>query len=220
MRTKENLLQRILRFLMKLRFPGSAKYWERRYAEGGNSGAGSYGRLAEFKGRVMNDFVAAQGIKTVIEFGCGDGNQLGYFNFPNYLGIDVSDTALDICRRKYSTDPTKQFLALRDLEEHKADLVISLDVVYHLIEDEVFESYMRQLFSSAESHVVIYSSDCDIDARAAHVRHRNIQQWVANNIPDWGLVNVLHNPYPLIDDPVNESFADFFFFRKHPDAKS
>ena len=40
-------------------FAGSAAYWEERYRRGGNSGAGSYGKLAEFKAEVINDFVAS-----------------------------------------------------------------------------------------------------------------------------------------------------------------
>jgi hypothetical protein len=32
----------------------SANYWERRYADGGTSGSGSYGRLAEFKATFLN----------------------------------------------------------------------------------------------------------------------------------------------------------------------
>jgi hypothetical protein len=42
--------------------------WEERYAVGGSSGVGSYGKFAEFK-------ADANKINTIIEFGCGDGNQ-------------------------------------------------------------------------------------------------------------------------------------------------
>ena len=54
-------------------------YWENRYKNNGNSGAGSYGRLAEFKADVINNFIAENKITSVIEFGCGDGNQLSLF---------------------------------------------------------------------------------------------------------------------------------------------
>ena len=46
-----------------LAFPGSASYWELRYRNGGTSGAGSYGRLAEFKAEVLNEFVRVKGIR-------------------------------------------------------------------------------------------------------------------------------------------------------------
>jgi hypothetical protein len=64
-------------------FPGSADYWERRYAEGGDSGHGSYGRFAEFKAEVLNRFVAEQRIESIVEFGCGDGNQLTLASYPD-----------------------------------------------------------------------------------------------------------------------------------------
>src|SRR5579859_8234848 len=60
----------------QLQFRGSSTYWEERYRAGGNSGAGSYGRLAEFKAEVLNGFVHSRGIRSVVEFGCGDGAQL------------------------------------------------------------------------------------------------------------------------------------------------
>ncbi|WP_242447617.1 hypothetical protein [Priestia endophytica] len=65
-------------------------YWEENYANGGNSGNGSYGVLAQFKGDVINQFINKKQIHTVIEFGCSDGNQLKYMNYPNYLGMDIS----------------------------------------------------------------------------------------------------------------------------------
>src|ERR1041385_8036217 len=80
---------------------GSAQYWEARYREGGNSGDGSYGRLASFKAQVLNDFVARNQIRSVVEFGCGDGNQLSLAQYPKYLGLDVSPTAVLNCAARF-----------------------------------------------------------------------------------------------------------------------
>jgi hypothetical protein len=57
-------------------FKSSETYWIARYKRGGDSGRGSYGKLAQFKAGVINKFVEANKINTIIEFGCGDGNQL------------------------------------------------------------------------------------------------------------------------------------------------
>ena len=43
---------------------------------GGNSGAGSYNKIGVFKAKIVNDFVADNGIGHMIEFGFGDGQQL------------------------------------------------------------------------------------------------------------------------------------------------
>src|SRR5271157_5436589 len=55
----------------RLNFPGSGSFWENEYREGRTSGPGSYGRLAEFKAEILNEFVRTKNIRTVIEFGCG-----------------------------------------------------------------------------------------------------------------------------------------------------
>jgi hypothetical protein len=56
-------------------FSSSGNYWEERYSQGGNSGSGSYAKFAEFKAEVLNDLVQQNAIRSVIELGCGDGNQ-------------------------------------------------------------------------------------------------------------------------------------------------
>ncbi len=67
--------------------PFSSKaYWSGHYSAGRRSGGGSYGKLAAFEAEVLNGFVRENAIGSVIEFGCGDGNQLGLSNYPAYLG--------------------------------------------------------------------------------------------------------------------------------------
>lgn len=90
-------------------FPGSKEYWEKRYSSGGFSGSGSYGKLAEFKAGRINLFCKENKIETVIDFGCGDGNQLSLFNFKNYIGLDVSRTTIKSCINRFASDKTKSF---------------------------------------------------------------------------------------------------------------
>ena len=52
-----NLFKKCGEKLDLLRFRDSKHYWEDRYASGGNSGSGSYNKLAEFKSEVINAFV-------------------------------------------------------------------------------------------------------------------------------------------------------------------
>ena len=49
----------------------------------------------------------------------------------------------------------------------RADLTLSLDVIYHLVEDDVFVSAMRALFDKAARFVVIYASNQDADVTLA-----------------------------------------------------
>ena len=56
-------------------FRGSAQFWERYYARDKTSGFGSYGHAAHAKADLLNALVGQNAIQSVVEFGCGDGNQ-------------------------------------------------------------------------------------------------------------------------------------------------
>jgi len=193
----------------------SERYWRERYAAGGNSGAGSYDRFAEHKARVLNDFVARHRVESVVEFGCGDGNQLRYARYPAYLGLDVSPQAIARCRGLFAADPSKRFALLQESQEERAELAMSLDVIYHLVEDVVFDAYMRRLFASATRFVAIYSSDSESmpGPSAPHVRHRRYSDWIAAHAPAWALLEHVPNEFPYNGDPLSSTFAEFRFFR-------
>ena len=194
----------------------SSAYWDRRYATGGNSGAGSYNRLAEFKADFLNKFVLEHGIASVIEFGSGDGAQLRLAQYPSYIGVDVSHTAIDQCRGKFANDPSKLFWLSAELPSNaSADLALSLDVIYHLVEDQVFDGYMANLFRSGRRFVIVYSSNKDEKWPAKHVRHRRFTDWIKLNQPNWRACSVLKNAYPYDPaDPEQTSFADFHVFSR------
>jgi len=197
-------------------FAGSGNYWEARYAAEGTSGVGSYGKFAAFKAEVLNAFVEQHEIDSVLEFGCGDGNQLELARYPNYVGLDVSQSAVERCRRLFAGDRNKSFFVVSEYGGEKADLVLSLDVIFHLVEDDVFEHYIRKVFASASRYVIIYSSNYD-DASGSdgvHVRHRKFSDWVLRNCPLWSLLEHVPNRYPYHGDNREGSFADFFIYRK------
>lgn len=196
------------------------RYWESRYAGGGNSGAGSYGELAAFKAEVVNTFVQEQRIRSVIEFGCGDGAQLLLSDYPAYLGLDVSRAALMRSIERFKDDPTKSFFLYDPgcfVDRHgtyKAELALSLDVLYHLVDDKVFQLYIDHLFSSADRFVVIYSSDTDESSLAVHVRHRRFSAWINDHLPNWRLRKKIANPFPFTGDLRTGSFADFYIYER------
>jgi SAM-dependent methyltransferase len=207
-----NFLANLFGFL----FPGSKIYWEKRYRKGKTSGAGSYGRLAQFKADVLNEFTQNNNIKSVIEFGCGDGYQLSLFKFQNYIGLDVSEKAIEICKNKFANDKSKNFLTYKSNSKviSKAELAISLDVIYHLVEDKVFDKYMNDLFTSATKFVIIYSSNFE-GKQYFHERDRKFTNWINENISNWEFIQQIKNKYPYTELNQNEtSKADFFIYRK------
>ena len=213
------LLARLLRRRKAFTFPGSESYWQQRYVGGRDSGAGSHGELAAFKAQFLNAFVEAQHIQRVIEFGCGDGNQLSLAAYPDYHGFDVSAEALRLCRERFGEDSARRFSSMESYAGERAELTLSLDVVYHLVEDAVFETFMQRLFDAATRFVIVYSSDTDDNKgnRVAHVRHRRFTDWVAKHRPDWSLIHREPNRHPH-QPGIGGSFADFHVFAAPGDA--
>jgi hypothetical protein len=198
------------------RFTGVQSYWEKRYASGGDSGAGSYGKFAAFKAEVINGFVREHNIASVIEYGCGDGNQLKLFTFPRYTGFDISPTAVAQCRDMFAGDTTKNFKLASEYDGETAELTLSLDVIYHLVEDDIFNDYMMRLFGSASRFVIIYSDNGDNIPKVEmpHVRHRQFTQWVENQMIGWNLLKKIPNKYPYKGNHTKGSFADFYIYER------
>ena len=182
---------------------------------------GSYGHLADYKADILNEFVAFRGVTSVIEFGCGDGNQLSLAKYPSYIGLDVSRTAIEKCVSLFRADDTKTFFLYipkkfdSSLDGHSGELGISLDVVYHLVENKLFSLYMKHLFEATQKYVIIYSSNHDEVIKGSHVRHRRFTEYVDVNFKRWRLTQRLENRYPSAQYGAETgSFADFYFFEK------
>jgi SAM-dependent methyltransferase len=198
-------------------FSSSETYWESRYNEGGNSGPGSYGRLAAFKAETINSFIALHSIASAIEFGCGDGSQLLLANYPNYIGVDVSKRAVELCRTKFEKDSSKKFFVIDEFDRDPttAEMSMSLDVIYHLVEERIYRDYMRRLARSAERFICIYSSNAQIPGHVDHIRHRRFTDWISSDAPEWKLIQTVRNQYPYdFENPDETSWADFYFFAR------
>ncbi len=219
-----------MNLVQKLRSLGAAKptdrtfesptFWENRYAIGGDSGAGSYGPFAEYKADVINLFIQSHSIESVIEFGCGDGNQLSLLQCPQYIGLDVSSSAIRRCIDRFSDDPTKSFYLYDSLSFadrvgiFRADMAISLDVLFHLVEDDIFEAYMHHLFNAAGRYVMIYSWDVDRapEQLAKHNLVRPFLDHVQNHFPSWSLVNQIDSPFRYDQGSQGGGLSNFYIF--------
>jgi len=197
----------------------SAAYWEDRYRTGGTSDFGSTGRLAEFKEKIVNKFIADKKIKHLIEFGSGDGNMVSKFSIAEYIGVDVSPFIVKRCRQSILNDTIKSFLTNEEFLSSplKADLTQSLDVIFHLVEDQIFEQYMNMLIESSTKYCIIYA--CNEDRRetdAIHVRRRKFTDWISNVHPNWRLRQITYNKYPHDGsrNPKNTSFSNFYFYER------
>ena len=198
-------------FLKHFFYPGSQRYWERRYAHGGNSGAGSGGVLAAYKAEFLNEFVQQRRVASVVELGCGDGRQLQRAQYPRYTGLDISTAAVDRCKTLFAEDPDKQFEVYHPdhfvAEALQAELAISLEVIFHLTEERLYRLYMQHLFQLSSRWVIIFSSDEEEKGRSMFPHFR--QRHFSADVPEgWVLEQRLDNPYR------DRSVSDFFVFKK------
>ncbi len=219
---KIEFIKNIKRNQQKKKFKGSAEYWDERYRTQGNSGSGSYDHLAQFKADILNPFVTKNNIDTVMEFGCGDGNQLKLAKYPNYIGLDVSPKAIEMCHQLFKDDKHKSFLLYNSLafyDNHniiKADLTMSLDVLYHLVEKQIFEKYLTDLFNTSKKYVIIYATDFDQKEEPIyqHENRRSFSAFVAKQFPNFKLIDQIKNKYADVKKGEIGSDCDFFIYEK------
>jgi hypothetical protein len=204
---------------MTLNF-NSKDYWENRYKNNGNSGDGSYNFLAEFKSQIINDFIVKNNIHSIIDYGVGDGNQLKLINTENknYIGIDISPTIISKCKEIFKEDKSKTFLLDTELSNSNsnitAELVLSCDVIYHLIEEDVFTIYMNNLFTMSNKYVIIYAKNENI-CHCVHVKFRNFTNYIEKYFNYYKLIKYIPNKYPNInlkEDNSKTSPSDFYIF--------
>lgn len=190
----------------------SIEYWQKRYASGGNSGAGSYGALAHFKASSLNAFIVEHEIRSANEFGSGDGNQLKLIVVPKYIGLDVSPKAIEDARVIFADDPSKVFEiynpdTFRVGNNHLADIAISMDVILHLTEDERYNAYLGHLTQSSLKYLGIFNTATEdqLPRMAKHNRFRDHRIWLRENAPEFQEVRVDLVPAEL-EYPKNTGF--------------
>lgn len=199
-RRRQALHKRLQNELLAAGVPPLTAYWESRYASGGTSGAGSAGDAAQHKAAYVNDLAAREQVASVIDWGCGDGQQLDLLTLPSYLGVDISPHAVARCLARHPGRAVMVWPAGGPQVDIRADLSLSLDVIFHLVDDVDFEAYWRRLFASATRLVLVYATDVDATG-ARHVRHRRHTHLAPDG---WTLAD-------RADDPTT---AGFYLWRR------
>ncbi|MGQ5516857.1 class I SAM-dependent methyltransferase [Halococcus saccharolyticus] len=188
------------------------EYWEQRYADDRDAGPGSRGGHRQFKADFLNTFVDRNDITSVLEFGCGDGVQVELAEYPSYVGLEISKSAIRACSRRFANDETKSFF-LYDPPHFlnrgalEAELVLSLEMVFHLVDDAIFEKTMHDMFGASTKYVIIFSSNCEEPTPELHVRHRRFTDYVVENFPNFDLIEKVENEYEA-------RVSDFYVYEK------
>lgn len=173
-------------------------YWDRRYRDGRTSGAGSEGESAVRKAATINQLIKNEGVKSVVDWGVGDGTVLSMMSTEvDYYGIDISRFTIHRLRREWQHEPRRRFALLNEVGAVTADLGLSLDVIFHCVDDLDYELHLRRLFASAKRLVLIHSSDYNGGRTARHVRWRKFTGDVEHIAPGWLLESKPDNPREL-----------------------
>ena len=189
------------------------KWWDYNYSVGGTSGSGSYGILAEFKAEIINKIISENKIESVMEFGSGDGNQLTYMDYKNYIGLDISATAIKACEDKFRDDKTKQFQVYDPLHfddaKIKADMVVCLDVLYHITDDIDFEKTLDSIFRCSSKYVILYTRITSDNEPyiATTIMDRDILKHI-KKYPEFRVNEIIKQRYPDL------SSADFIILER------
>jgi len=199
----------------------TANYWERRYSSGGMSNTQDvvdqhvFPTLYKWRSvwlRHIFKHATAEGRPlSVLDLGVGDGRQA--FNIlcggqvESLTGLDVSWFTVHALENRLNSDRPlgcadmdvywyDGFILPQEIHGLTFDVTLSLQVVFHLLEDALFERYMALLFMLAREVVVVHAPDID-DAlpQIAHMRYRRFSSWVATWRPDWELK--LRVPVPM-----------------------
>jgi hypothetical protein len=88
--------------------------------------------------------------------------------------------------------------------------------IIFVVEDEVFENYMRLLFDASEKFVLIYSSNTtDNKNESRHLKHRKFMEWIEENQNNnFFLLEHIPNKFPYDGNGFNSSISDFYIFKK------
>jgi hypothetical protein len=83
-------------------------------------------------------------------------------------------------QKKFTNNDSKLFYLFDDFDKNtKVDLVLSCDVLYHLIEDDIYYNYLYNLFNFFNTNVIIYAKNENKDY-AIHVKFRKFTKYISN----------------------------------------
>lgn len=152
-------------------------YWNQRYIDWGNSWKWSYGKNAIFKADFINNFIKENNIKTVLEVWVWDGNNLSLYEIENYLGLDISQKAIDICKEKFKLDDSKWFRIMDYTKPLKrVDLILCLDVLFHILNKKEWIKTIKYCIDN--SKYTIFYSFPKWTAKAPHLNDYNFEEYL------------------------------------------
>ena len=126
-----------------------SEYWEQRYAAGKTSGLQSH---REWEHSIIDPYLTK--LSTVLDVGCGDLAFWQDYKLPFlYTGIDISPTIITKNRKQH---PDMTFICgdINTLELQKYDIVLCLNVIYHLMQDDI-QPLIQKIYDAGTYHIFL-----------------------------------------------------------------
>jgi len=188
----------------------SFKYWENRYNSGGNSGNGSYGEGLKNKALLLNNLINKYDLKSISDVGCGECTLLPYLQgIRKYYGYDISPTVLSKISKNNQDGFSKEFILLtNNTKIVSSDLVLSLEVIFHQVNDDEYLDYMRKLVNSNGEYLLILTMNEGI-LKTNHIKNRHIKYRDISKFMD-------STNYSLVEKfPFTERTSTYYLYKKN-----
>ena len=150
----------------------------------GGSGPGSKERTTREYRACIERIICENDTKTILDYGCGDGVLASLTDFGNrdYIGVDVSETAVNLARRNNAGRPNMQFFHIEDpfSAPWKAyDMVLIKDVFQHLS----FASIKRVMDTLKECRHLLITNDKPSDKTGYDIQDGGWRPLVVHGLP-------------------------------------
>ena len=135
------------------------KYWNNRFINHGHTGwkfkpVYKYDQRLRLKelSKILDhyNFFNYGETKEILDIGCGTGDFLAFFSKynVNLTGIDLSPAVIEFAKERFKNQKNVHILA-KDIKdfypEHKFDLILSITVMQHIIEDSLQMEILQNL---------------------------------------------------------------------------
>lgn len=173
------------------------------------------GDLLSWKASVVNSIIKENRVNSGLELGSGDGKFASLLSLKKYVGYDISDSAVTLANEKFD-NPNFRTSTKPPFFWRKFDITMSIDVIYHIVENRDFNKHMAKLFSAANTLVVIYSyPKKPSEKMSEHIKFNDFTSWAERQAPGWELVGQIPNKFPFDENyPNSTSKSEFFVYKR------
>lgn len=132
--------------------------WNKHYENGGKSAEdNNYLEPTRWKHDILNRYYTP-GKDTIIDVGCGDLQFWNGYLRPEdrYMGIDISQ---EIINRHRKNHPNQHFITSSSDQgwDISADVVICIDMLYHILDDDVYIKTLQNIKRYAKRNILIFT---------------------------------------------------------------